>query len=82
VVLLQIRHIKDRDLGFNKDRLVEIDPQSHIWRTFIRQRYGQCGRPASGPMGARCASSRVEMRVIPCGGCPPGWSGLRGRTGN
>ncbi len=34
VVYLQIQHIKSRDLGFNKNNLIEIDPQHDIAKTF------------------------------------------------
>jgi putative ABC transport system permease protein len=39
VVYLQIQHIKNRDLGFNKDRLIEINPETRIDASFplIRQ---------------------------------------------
>ncbi|MBS1934298.1 MAG: FtsX-like permease family protein, partial [Bacteroidetes bacterium] len=34
IVYLQIQHIKNRDLGFNKDNLIEINPQHDISKIF------------------------------------------------
>lgn len=34
VVYLQIQHIKTRDLGFNKNNLIEINPENNIFQTF------------------------------------------------
>ncbi|HWD89108.1 MAG TPA: ABC transporter permease [Mucilaginibacter sp.] len=45
VIYQQIQHVKSRDLGFNKDNLVEIDMQHPIGRTFsvIRQQLMSTG---------------------------------------
>ena len=34
VVLLQIRHIKNRELGFNKNNLLQVDPRQNIAQAF------------------------------------------------
>ena len=45
VVFLQIQHIRNRDLGFNKDKLIEVNPERKIERTFplIRNELMQTG---------------------------------------
>jgi len=34
IVYLQIQHVKNRDLGFNKNNLIEINPENDISKTF------------------------------------------------
>ena len=34
IVYLQIQHVKDRDLGFNKNNLIEINPETDISKIF------------------------------------------------
>src|SRR6202000_1335527 len=34
VVFLQIQHIRNRDLGINKNRLIEVNPQRLVDRVF------------------------------------------------
>jgi putative ABC transport system permease protein len=45
VIYLQIQHIKNRDLGFNRDRLIEIDPETQIGAIFplIKNEFLQTG---------------------------------------